>query len=307
MPEIGDYVMMARWGRSAVCMGTIVRATPATKFKMAPDTYISWASGDPNGVVVAGPGSMHIRLDDTNDAGDYLYVKADGFGNTGWLPMRFFSRRRTVREVITYVGASLITSFVTKGFQNGPTIVANAHSNADASTGAFLQHATTSVSSNVASVVAGTNSAVRPDWSPFVSFGMRVPTTITSGRWWYGMFPNALSPSGSDLPTSNCAGFRFSTNAGDVNYMTYTNDGVSTGTLTDTGIDFQSGVANDLAIWFANNGEEVVFLIDGREVARHTTNLPVVTTELEYGIYVTTLTAGARAIRWGRITIESEP
>lgn len=265
---------------------------------------ISSGAGSPEGVVTGAVGDLYRRTDvSAADIGQQLFVKVSGSGNTGWLSVTKAPRRRTVREILTYEGASTSGSFVSKGFQNTPTITANASANADASTGPFLQHTTTSSSGNVASVVAGTNSGVRFDWQCDVSFGIRTPNDITSIRHWHGLF--ASSPSGSDDPAIEGFGFRFSTNASDANWQAWSNDGVSTGTVTDTGIVYNGNSGYELRAIVVSD-TQINFYINGARVVSHTTNLPATTTVLNYGIYLTTLSANTRSFRWGRITLEHE-
>jgi hypothetical protein len=302
-PRVGDWVMMANWGRSAVCMGALHRTGTPDRHPIGQDVDLIFGAADPNGAQTADAGSIYLQTGELNDPSSAIQIKTTDGGNRGWLPLRYAIRRRTRRDVIVYGGASLSTSFVNQGFASSPVLSATTFSNGDATSGMFMQLATSSVLNNVASLVAGANSGVRPEWSAFVSMGIRTPTTITSIRLWYGLWSG--SPAATDLPTTSCAGFRFSTNTSDVNWMTYTNDGVGTGTLVDTGIPFNSSAGTDLAMLL--DGSEVVFYINGKEVSRHTTNLPTSTAEHDYGIYCTTLSAAARNFRWGRITIECEP
>lgn len=214
-------------------------------------------------------------------------------------------RTRTRREIICYAGASTATSFVTKGFQQTPTITTATNANADDSTGFWLQHNTSATLNNVASVVAGTNSDVRLGWSPDIVFAIRIPTTITSIRSWWGLFASA--PSGSDDPAIEGFGFRFSAGASDTTIQAWSNDGAGGGTITGTGVAVVSGDAHELRAVVNADATAIDYLVDGVWKARHTTNLPTATTLLNYGIYCTTLTAAARALRWGRITLESRP
>lgn len=301
--------------RSAyVVVGLLQRATPTGHFTLpvglqiggSSGSHLYSGSGSPETVVSAPIGSLYLRTD-TNapDGGNQLFVKVSGSGNTGWLPSAKAPRRRMRRDINTYEGASLATSFVVAGFQNGPTITASSTANADATSGSYLQHNTSSSSSNVASVVAGTNSGVRMDWQPDLSMGIRTPATITSIRQWYGLFDGA--PSASDDPAVNGFGFRFSTNASDTNWQAWSNDGASTGTVTDTGVAYNANTGHDLRCIVNSAFTAIDFYIDGAWVARHTTNIPASTVVMSYGLYVTTLTAAARALRWGRITLENEP
>ena len=267
-------------------------------------TLVQSGSSSPENVVTANPGTLYLLT--TADNGNQLYVKTSGTGNDGWLPQEKAARRRSIREVISYEGASTSSSFVAKGFQNGPTVTASSTGNADASTGWWLSHSTTSSSGNVASVVAGSNSGVQSRWAPDLAVAFRTGSPVTSVRYWIGLF--ASTPAASDDPTIEGIGFRFSTNASDSNWQAWSNDGSGGGTVTDTGVAIGgAGTAFDLRFICDSDGTTVDFYISSVWVARHTTNLPTSTTVLNYGLYVTALSASSRALRWGRITLESEP
>lgn len=305
VPKVGDWVWVARSGRTGVVLGVLQRDSLPGYLNLPGGCAIAFGNGSPNGNVTLPVGSIYLRTDvNAPETGHQLFVKVSGSGNTGWLSATKAPRRRSVREILVYEGASTPSSFVSKGFQNGPTITDSSDSNADASTGAFLQLNTSSSINNVASVVAGANSGVRFDWQPDLSLGIRNPATITSIRQWFGLFNGA--PSASDDPAVSGIGFRFSTSASDVNWQAWTNDGSGEGTITDTGIAFNDNTGQELRC-IVDTGESAVdFYIDGSWVARHTTNLPASTTVLNYGLYVTTLTASARSLRWGRVTLECE-
>lgn len=304
-PEIGDWVMMARWGRSAVCVGVMQRAGVPTSFLLPFGGRLSWGSGDPNGVVSAAPGSIYLRTDETVDPADRFYLNTSpGVSVYGWSNFRTVNRMRSRKDILTYPGASTSSSFVLDGFPSSPVLTATGgFSNADASTGHFLSLLTSAGSGNIASVVAGANSGVRPDWTPKLSIAIRSPLTITSMRYWAGLFSG--SPASSATPVLDMAAFRFDTGAGDVNFMACVNDNSGGITSVDTGVLFNDNTAYDLGVQL--DGTQAVFLVNAKEVARIATNLPTATTLLDYGIYLTNLTTSARQLRWGRITIESEP
>lgn len=266
---------------------------------------ISTGTGSPSGVVSAPVGSLYLRTDAAG--GTQVWVKVSGTGSTGWLPIERASRRRTLREVLAYHTAALSSSYATVGLKDNPTLSATTYSNADSAGGAFLQLATSTTANNVASIVGGggTNSAVWLDWRPDISLGIRVPNTITDIRLWYGVF--ASSPAASDDPAIAGFGFRFSTNASDTKFQAWSNDGTSGGTITDTGITVQANYAHDLRCIVNDAATAIDYYIDNAWVAQHTSNLPGASTPLTYGIYCTTLTTAARALRWGRITLETRP
>lgn len=304
MMELGDVTISG--GRPAPDQGDILMYASFTGDWVAqpmPSLPITVGSGDPQGVVTADVGAIYLRTDANN--GTQIYEKVSGSGAYGWLPVQRARRPRTSRSIYTYQGASLATSFVPVGFKNAPTVTASASANADASTGSFLQHNTSAVLNNVASVVAGANSGVRLDWRPDISFGIRTPPTTVDLRTWWGLF--AGSPAASNDPAIEGFGFRYSTGASDTTYKAWSNDGSGGGTITDTGVVVSGNTAKDLRAVVNDAFDAIDFFIDGNWVARHTTNLPGSSTVLDYGIYCTTLTTAVRAMRWGRITLETRP
>lgn len=292
-------------------VGRVQRATPSGVLGLplglriggSSGAQLLTGSGSPDGVVSAPIGSVYLRTDANN--GNQLYVKVTGTGNRGWAPQGRAPRRRTVREIQVRPGASATTHVYNKGFANGPTITAASSANADSSTGFWLSHATSASSGNVASVVAGADSGVRLEWAPDLSVAFRSGADVSSVRYWVGLFSS--SPASSDDPTIHGMGFRYSTNASDTTWQAWSNDNSGGGTITDTGVALNTGTAFDLRTVAADDGSAIDFYVSGNWVARHDANLPSAATSLDYGIYVTTLTAATRNIRWGRITLESRP
>ena len=317
LPSVGDIVHMERLqGGGLVCMGsTLLNASdpvdlPANapirlpSIRFASGIQLLSDVGDPNGVVFAERGSYYLRDNITANGAERFYLKTTQIGSSfGWVRLDRIARRNTKREVITYPGASTLTSFVNIGFKTGPTAAGTA-SNGDTTLGDFLQLTTSSTINTSASIKGGTDDGFRPDREPLLSFGTRTPATITTIRAWWGAFDG--DPSASGDPALNGAGFRFDSALGDTTFKCWTNDGSGGGTITDSGQSVSTNVAWDMRMEFTTG--YVDFFLDGTWVARNTTNLPTSSTLLTWGQYVTCLAGSAtRTTRFGRVTIESRP
>jgi hypothetical protein len=152
----------------------------------------------------------------------------------------------------------------------------------------------------VASIVMGTGGNPRGDWSPDLELSIQSSATITSIRYWHGMF--ASTPSGSSNPSGvSGMGFRFDTGAGDSTWQCWSNDGSGTGTVTNSGVNVTSSTSYRLRC--ATDGSNVYFWIANNLVATHTVDIPAATTYHPVGHYVTQLSTGQRALRIGRTSI----
>jgi hypothetical protein len=133
-----------------------------------------------------------------------------------------------------------------------------------------------------------------------------MPATITSYRLWVGLFSGSVHTS-SD-PAVHGAGFRYDTGAdGTAFWRTWSNDGTSTGTVTTTSASVVASTAYRLRIHVQDSTysglEQVRFWVNDVLVATHTTNLPLTGFTLIPHVRLTTLTAAARGIAWGRIAL----
>lgn len=300
VPEVGEWVMMANWGRTAVCLGTLVREDDSPRLVLASGQRLAWGESTPDGNLGGDLGSLYLRLGSPT-MGKAIYVKTMSSGVRGWVPLFQAHGRRVVRSVYTYLGASTSASFERVGFHEDPVIVDNNADNADGPGGTYLEHDTTSSSSNTTSVVAGTNSGIHFSFQPDLSISMRAPATITSIRQWYGLFSS--TPAASNDPAVHGMGFRFSTSAPDTNIMCWCNDGSGAGTITDSGVLFVADAEYDLRM--ISDADSIDYYINDQFVAHHTANLPGASTNIKYGLYCRTLTSGVRSLRWGRITLET--
>jgi len=133
----------------------------------------------------------------------------------------------------------------------------------------------------------------RPVDLPSLRMSVMAPATFTNTRWWLGLFDQL--PAGFDDPAIHLAGFRFSTAAGDTNWMTCTNDGVAGGTQVDSGVAFAASTRYDLGLTFRNSGT-VSFVINDEVIGAITTDIPGATTGIGIGMILQTLGAATRYI-----------
>ena len=124
---------------------------------------------------------------------------------------------------------------------------------------------------------------------------------LTNVRMWIGFVYTMGTLGAYDDPTAaDAAMFRFSSAAGDTNYMCYTAN--STGsTVTDSGIGVSSATRT---FQISVRTGHVYFAIDGAVVCDHTTTLPRGTISPSYWVALRTLANEAKNIRLGSIYIK---
>lgn len=125
-------------------------------------------------------------------------------------------------------------------------------------------------------------------------------STISNTRSWIG-FDNLSDPGGTDTPT-NVVKFRYSTNAGDADWMAYVDNG-GTHTIVDTGVAPVANAANTFKI-DCTNPASLKFYIDGMLVATITTNIPSTTLPMNFAAEIVTLTSSSETIYVGRMYVE---
>jgi hypothetical protein len=198
-------------------------------------------------------------------------------------------------EVLANPGAATLT---TVGFAAAPTASGTA-SSADGASGPFVRYTSAATSGSV----AGLNSAAavcRRDWLVDIAARIAVGATITSVRYWVGLF--SASPTGSATPAAHLAAFRYDTGADTTAFWRCcTDDGGAAPTVTVTNVAVTASTAYDLRIRFKSGSVE--FYVNGVEVAEHTTDLPAASTMLSWYTTVTTLTAAARTVDVSRVMV----
>lgn len=199
------------------------------------------------------------------------------------------------RYVLKNAGAATVS---TVGMA-APTLTATA-SNTDAADGMWLNHASGAVSGNSSGVVSAFTQT-RRDWSPRIHFTVKTPSDVSSIRLWVGVFSNTVDASAT--PSVHMAAFRYDTAAdGTAFWRTVTNNGgAASHAVNATSVV----VAIDTVYRFEIRllASSVEFYINGSLVRTESSSLPAATQLLGYGVRVTTLTAAARSIKWGRIAI----
>lgn len=134
------------------------------------------------------------------------------------------------------------------------------------------------------------------DSLPIISFSMGI-NAITAVRARIGWAKNTVFTTSSDAPADNGAWIRFSSVAGDTNYMACTGDGATT-SCTSTGVAADTAL-HTFEIDMSESTSAITFYVDKRGRVRKTTNLPAVGSTLSWGHDVTATTATARTMSVG--------
>lgn len=121
-------------------------------------------------------------------------------------------------------------------------------------------------------------------------------SNTTNARYCMGVSNSTFGTRSADDSANHHAVFRASTAAGDTNWKAVTNDGAGGGTITDTGIAFDTAMRR-FAIDFSNYPTNIKFYIGETLVATHTTNLPATGNSFTALTWVTTLAAEAKVIK----------
>lgn len=196
-------------------------------------------------------------------------------------------------QLLANAGVNTLTNL---GFTAAPTAT-GAATNVDDASGPFVNYASGAVSGNV----GGLNSAAtvcRGDWLPRFVTRVKLPATITTARFWAGLF--SAAPTASATPAGHLAGFRYDTVAdGTAFWRCCTDDNGAAPTVTVTTVAVTAGAVYMFRIVFGPT--TVWFYINNVLVAAHTTDLPSMTTMLSWYATVTTLSAAARSMAVSRI------
>jgi virginiamycin B lyase len=124
----------------------------------------------------------------------------------------------------------------------------------------------------------------------------------TNCRVWVGLIPNSVAVHTTDTPSPNILAFRYSTNASDTHWNTYTSSSSSVNTVVDTGVSITASQPDVLTI-DASNLSSVKFYINGKLVDTRTTNLPSGSATCQPHIHITTLTGSALSAYMGVMTL----
>lgn len=129
---------------------------------------------------------------------------------------------------------------------------------------------------------------------------------ITNIRVWMAVDGGDTNLNVSDNPGPDyygLFGFRFSTVAGDTNWMCVTSDGLSgTATITDSGIPVVAGTRYEMMVDFT--GADVKFYIDNTLVATNSTNVPESEIILDLHDCITTVSGASRSVYFSQATLK---
>lgn len=193
-----------------------------------------------------------------------------------------------------------LTTLNQMGFTTAPTVTGTA-TNLNTSTGQFIDYASAAVLDNDAGWISSAFSQTRFDYRPNWRCAMRTGPVITVVRYWLGMF--SATPIASDDPTVHGFGFRFSTSAGDVNWMAWSNDNSGGGTIVDTGIPVVADTSYLLVAIVNAGGGSIRYYINDVLVATISTNLPGAANNLGHVERLRTLEAVAKSIRLSKVAL----
>lgn len=116
-----------------------------------------------------------------------------------------------------------------------------------------------------------------PRFVGIIKSGATSPTDKNNVRVWVGLFNT--TPAGTDTIPSNSFGFRYSTAAGDTNWMACNQGGGSPGAVS-TGVAFAVDTRYVLEAWYDNTNSHIHFYINGVQTNDISSSLPVNTTAM---------------------------
>jgi hypothetical protein len=228
------------------------------------------------------------------EPGTYQYTPpSGGNGGDGGDPVLFSQRQR---QAIPNFGNTTVYQI-----GQGNHSASGTQTSADDADGCWHNFATTAVANNQA-YLSNNASSSRRDHEETLIVRFKTAASIAAMRLWgAGWFSNLVTAGGADAPNIHIAAFRFSTNAGDTNWMAVTAGAGGVWTITDTGVAVAINTIYVFRIEFDETTPEIRFYINDVLVATHSTNLPDATTQIYYGISVTTLETVSKSFKWSRI------
>lgn len=165
--------------------------------------------------------------------------------------------------------------------------------------------ATSAVLNNVASVATPnvTGTVTAGSNNRFRMCAYYQISSVGNVRTVFGQLPAANFAAPTDTPTAMGAWFRFSTSAGDTNWMLCTSDSASAATCTSTGVAATAGSAVLLCV-DKREQSAVTGWVNGQARVRVTTNLPLTGTGAAFGFATQTLSAAVVTPTSGPISLE---
>lgn len=186
------------------------------------------------------------------------------------------------------------------------TLTADVAASADGTDGPWVRLDTSAVSDNDAFVTqntgGGNHTGFRRDWQPVWIAKIKTGGTLTSLRYWHGLF--SADPTGSATPAVHLAGFRYDTAAdGTAFWRCVTDNASGSPTVTTTTVAVSASTIYTLRLSMSNTTPDVKFYIDNVLVATHTLTLPTSTTILISYNAVSTLTTAVRSFLFQRLAV----
>lgn len=191
--------------------------------------------------------------------------------------------------------------FATAPTVNSPGAGAAVH-NDSSGNGQFIEYATGATLNNDAGWISSAFTQTQRIYRYTHDMWIKTGADIANVRYWMGMF--SATPMAASDPAVHAAAFRYDTAVdGTAFWRTYTNDAVSTGTVTTTTTAIAINTAYRLRIVWAVGTATVRFYVNGVNVANHTTDLPTTTQDLGHIEQVRALAAANKVVRIGGIWV----
>jgi hypothetical protein len=221
---------------------------------------------------------------------------ADEFDETLKRP----SKRRTYGVDAALGASGNVSAYGTTAIANGTGSAINP----TATEPAMVNYASAASSGSRYGIDANANTFLRTGRHNYFEAKVKLQE-ITVTRVWIGLSSQSAGTIvASDNPTGNHAMFRFSTAAGDTNWMCCTKDN-TTQTATSSGIAADTAI-HLFAIEFDDVAGNIKFYIDGVLVHTATANLPTAGSNFQYIIQGATQEAVAKNLRIAWCHIESD-
>jgi hypothetical protein len=184
-----------------------------------------------------------------------------------------------------------------------PTIAtANVTATADNQPSGPLVRYTTTAATGVDAGILTAAGPIRAQWLPSLYARiMTDPSAVTGTRLWVGMTSAELAALAADPTSQSVAAFRYDSGL-DVGayWRTVTCDGAAA-TVTATSVAVVADSSYELRVEVNSAGTAIRFWANSDLIATHTTHLPAATTDLGCTARLRTLSASARALRFGRL------
>lgn len=194
-----------------------------------------------------------------------------------------------------------LTTINNAGFTTAPTATGTA-SVLNTTISQFISYLSGAIAGNEAGWVSSAFSQTQLAFRPTIQMTVRIGTTITNIRHWFGLF--SATPATASDPVIHGMGFRYDTGVdGTAFWRCWTNDGVAGGTVTTTTVAFTADTTYRLMIVVDAGGASIRFYIDDVLVATHVADLPAVAQNLGHVERITTLDAVAKSVGISKVSL----